>query len=86
MKLDFFYFKPVLSKEVMYINVPGFPSAKILPFFLHIYCTMIIMENVFRLMSYPCDPVNKKIQRLYVRQSLTPNTFSLVELLCLVSA
>ena len=40
-----FDLNPVLSKEVTYTNVSGVPSAKIIPVFLHLYCTLIILEQ-----------------------------------------
>ena len=42
---NFVAFNNVLRKEVRYLNVPGFNSAIILPVFLHIYCTLIILEQ-----------------------------------------
>ena len=53
----FISFILICSKEVMYINVTGVPSARLLPVFLHIYCTLIILEqtvllNIISLFSH----------------------------------
>ena len=54
-------FNPVLHKEITYINVPRFPSAWLLSIFFIFIAHWLSCNNMFCLMSYTCNPMNKQI-------------------------
>ena len=71
------------SQKIVYVYVPRVPVTLLLPVFFVLIALLLSWNIMFRLISYLCDSINRSIQMLYGRYSLTLTTLAPVELFVL---